>query len=267
MRTKNETTIAPPLVPVGGDAATKTTRKLASAADLLSGREEKLSAAEKAKRERTRTAIRGITSFATNTDGTKLLLPLGAEVFVLDRATMKASVPALGEGYPDSPSLSPDGARVAFVRDQDLWVADLGGKAPKRLTKHESPTVSNGSAEFVAQEELDSTQGYWWSPDGARVMYQRTDEAAVDTLYVSKPASPADAPTAFRYPRAGTPNAEVQLGIVPARGGKTVWIDWDRATFPYLRDAQRSRGVRRGSKLCCRCDLDWTGDGRAGGTG
>jgi dipeptidyl-peptidase-4 len=225
------------------DAETKTTRKLASAADLLSGREEQLSAAEKAKRERTRTAIRGITSVSVSTDGTKLLLPLGAEVFVLERATMKATVAALGDGYPDSPSLSPDGSRVAFVRDQDLWVADLAGKSPTRLTKHESPTVSNGSAEFVAQEELDRTQGYWWSPGSDRLMYQRTDEASVDTLYVSNPASPADAPTAFRYPRAGTPNAEIQLGIVSTKGGKTTWIDWDRAAFPYLRDAQWPRNA------------------------
>ncbi len=222
------------------DAATGAVDKLASAADLVAG-DVKLSAAEKALRERTRTALRGIVQVIATEDGTRLLIPLGEQVFVLDRGTRKAQPVALGAGYPDSPSISPDGSRVAFVRDQDLWVAEVAGKKPRRLTAHEAPAVSYGSAEFVAQEELDRTRGHWWSPDGQHLLYQRTDETAVETLYVTNPAHPSEPPTPFRYPRAGSSNADVKLAIMPVKGGKPVWIEWDRNALPYVRDVSWSK--------------------------
>lgn len=219
------------------DAATGKTRKLASAADLVASADVALSAAEKARRERTRTAIRGIVGASVSADGAKLLIALGQQVFLLDRATGKATAVDLGAGYPDSPMLSPDGKRVAFVRDGDVWTTEIGGK-PRRITKKDGPDVTNGSAEFAAQEELDRTAGMWWSPDGTRLIYQRTDESKVDTLHVSDPAHPERPPTPFRYPRAGTNNADVRLAVIGATGGKPTWIEWDRAAFPYVHDVQ-----------------------------
>ena len=220
------------------DADTKAIRKLASAADLVAADDVKLSAAEKARRERTRTSIRGIVSVQASDDGKTLLIPLGAQVFVLDRANGASRALDLGAGYPDDPRLSPDGKRVGFLRDGDLWIADVAGGAPRQLTKKDGPDVTNGAAEFVAQEELDRTRGYWFSPDGTQLIYQRTDESKVDTLYVADPGHPDQPPTPFRYPRAGRPNADVKLGIIPAAGGKTTWIEWDRAAFPYVHDVQ-----------------------------
>ncbi len=220
------------------DADTKQIRKLASASDLTAADDIKLSAEEKARRERTRTTIRGIVGVQASDDGKLLLIPLGAQVFLLERASATSRALALGDGYPEDPRLSPDGKRVAFVRDGDLWVADVAGGTPRRLTKKDGPDVTNGSAEFVAQEELDRTRGYWWSPDSSQLLYQRTDEAKVDTLYVADPAHPDQAPTPFRYPRAGTANADVKLGVVAATGGRTTWLAWDRAAFPYVHDVQ-----------------------------
>lgn len=219
------------------DAATGKVEKVASAADLVAG-DVKLSAAEKALRERTRTALVGIVQVGASEDGTRLLIPLGSQVFVFDRATRRSQSVALGAGYPDTPSLSPDGTRIAFVRDQDLWVADVGGKKPRKLTAHEGPAITYGAAEFVAQEELDRTAGYWWSPDSRQLIFQRTDETAVETLYVSNPTRPSEPPTPFRYPRAGTTNADVKLAIGSVKGGKPTWIEWDRAAFPYVHDVQ-----------------------------
>jgi dipeptidyl-peptidase-4 len=227
------------------DAASGEIVKLASAAELLAGSGDvKLSAAEKALRERTRNALRGIVHVDASEDGARLLIPLGDQVFVFERATRRSQTVALGAGYPDATSLSPDGARVAFVRDQDLWVADVGGKKPRKLTAHEGPAISWGSAEFVAQEELSRTRGYWWSPDGQQLLTQRTDENAVDTLYVANATNPAEPPTPFRYPRAGSTNAEVKLAIVSATGkGKPIWIEWDRDALPYVRDVQWPKGA------------------------
>ena len=221
------------------DVASGQIRKLASAAELLAAEEVTLSPAEKARRERTRTTIRGIVGVQASDDGNTLLVPLGGQVFLLDRSSGKSRSVPLGDGYPDDPRLSPDGTRVGFLRDGELWVADVSGGPPRRLTRKDGPDVSNGAAEFVAQEELERTRGYWWSPDGAQLVYQRTDESKVDKLFVANPFRPEQAPTPFHYPRAGTSNADVRLGVTSARaGGKTVWIDWDRTAFPYVRDVQ-----------------------------
>ncbi len=225
------------------DADSKQIRKLASAADLVAADEIKLSAAETARRERTRTSIRGIVSAQPSDDGKQVLIPLGAQVFVLDRASGKARALDLGPGYPEDPRLSPDGKRLAFVRDGELWVAELAGGKPRKLTKKDGPAVSFGAAEFIAAEELDRTRGYWWSPDSKQLLVQRTDEAKVDTMYVSDPGDPAAAPTPFRYPRAGATNADVQLGVVAATGGRITWIDWDRAAYPYVHDVQWPDGL------------------------
>jgi dipeptidyl-peptidase-4 len=212
-------------------------RSLATAETLLAGAEEKLSDADKARRERTRTQTQGIVDVELSHDGARVLVPLGDRMFVLDRASGKAT-PLDAGGYPYDPHLSPDGTRVGYVLDGDLYVIDVAGGKPRRVTTRPSPTVEHGVAEFVAQEELDRTRGWWWSPDGKRLAYQRTDNAPVDQLYVADPMHPDAAPVAFRYPRAGRPNADVQLGIIGAGGGATTWVTWDRAAFPYVADVE-----------------------------
>ncbi|HXO30526.1 MAG TPA: S9 family peptidase, partial [Thermoanaerobaculia bacterium] len=97
-------------------------RLLASAEQLLGGGEERLSAEEKARRERARLAARGIASFALPDDGARVLVPLSGRLFVIERSTGAVrELPAAG-GYPLDPRFSPDGARVACVRDGDLYV-------------------------------------------------------------------------------------------------------------------------------------------------
>lgn len=216
------------------DADTGAVTKLAAAADLVKTTEVQLSAAEKAKRERLRMSLRGIVSVTASKDGKRLLIPLGSELFVMDRADGKARTVNVGGGYPDSPLLSPDGRRIAFIRDRDVWVVDVDGGKPVRVTRSTDPAVSFGAAEFVAAEELDRTAGTWWSPTGDRLIIQRTDERAVDTLYVANPRHPDQAPTPFRYPRAGSTNATVGFDIYPAKGGRATPIQWDATAFPYV---------------------------------
>jgi dipeptidyl-peptidase-4 len=218
------------------DAASGKVEKLATADGLLAGKAEALSDAEKARRERTRTATRGIIDAELSKDGTTILVPLGERVFAVDRAR-GTSREVTVTGYPYDPHLSPDGTRLGWVHDGDLYVAPLAGGSPTRLTTR--PALSHGDvehavAEFAAQEELDRRAGWWWSPDGSQIAYQRTDNSPVDTLWVGDPRHPEKQPVAFRYPRTGRPNAVVTLGVLPAGGGDTTWIEWDRARWPYL---------------------------------
>jgi dipeptidyl-peptidase 4 len=210
------------------------TKPLVEIEKVLSAGEERLSDAERARRERSRTQTSGVVDVSVLREGTRVLVPIGERLFVLERADNQVRELQAGPGFPFDPQLSPDGKHVAFVRDSDLWILDVDGAAPARkLTQHE-PDLEYGSAEFVAQEELDRKSGYVWSPDSQMLAFQRTDAREVDTLYVSNPRHPEQKPTPFKYPRAGRPNAKVDLGIVAiAAGSKPRFVHWDES-LPYL---------------------------------
>ena len=211
---------------------TQAVREVLSPETLLGGKAETLSVAERARRERARQVLRGFTSFALSEDGTRLLLPFSGKLYVVRRSD--AHVTALaGEGWLDA-RFSPDGTRVAAVKDNELFVIDLAGGQVRQLTHGASDTLTHGVAEFVAQEEMDRFSGFWWSPDGHSLAYEEADLSPVQTLYIPDPTNPADPPNAFRYPRAGTPNARVRLGVISQAGGPTVWAKWDSDKYPYL---------------------------------
>ena len=186
-------------------------RTLATAEDLLGASEEALSAQEKARRERTRTATRGVVDIDVSSDGATIFVPIGGMFVLIDRATgTRTPIDPGGAAY--DPHLSPDGAHVAFVRDHALWIIGRTGAARPLTAPPEGH--EDGVADFAAQEELGRTRGYWWSPDSTQLAVQRTDNRAIDTLYVSDPRHPERVPVPFKYPRAGTANAQVSLGVV-----------------------------------------------------
>jgi dipeptidyl-peptidase 4 len=213
------------------DTRTGKVRTLVIAGDLLGAADEALSDAEKARRERSRTATRGVVDIDLSSDGRTVMFALGGRFFLLDRVNgaCQATDPG-GDAY--DPHLSPDAAKIAFVRDGDLWIASVGAPS-RRLTLHPAD-VEYGVAEFVAQEELSRRRGFWWSPDSQSLVFQRSDSRAVETLYVSDPRHPDHPPVPFKYPRAGTTNVSMDLGIVPVAGGPPTWVRWDLGAFPYL---------------------------------
>jgi dipeptidyl-peptidase-4 len=216
-------------------------RTLATADDLLGADDEQLSDAERARRERTRTATRGVVDVGVSDDGKTVLVPLGDRLYLIARGETEGGDPrprAIDPGGPVyDPHLSPDGTMVAFVRDGDLWVASVG-EPPRRLT-HRPEGFEYGVADFAAQEEMHRTHGFWWAPDGRRIVFQRSDLRAVQTLYVADARHNDRPPVPFRYPRAGTPNAIVDLGVIDVRApGEPRWLTWDRDRYEYLVSVQ-----------------------------
>jgi dipeptidyl-peptidase-4 len=211
-------------------------RTLVTAADLLGSDGEHLSDAEKARRERTRTATKGVVDIDVSEDGKTVLVPLAGKFFLVDRPTGKrTTIDPAGPAY--DPHLSPDGTKVAFVRDGDLWLAAAGAK-PHQLTKHPAG-FEYGVADFAAQEELRRTRGFWWSPDSKQIVFQRSDVRKIETIYVADARHNDRAPVLFKYPRAGTPNAIVDLGVLDVAGhGEPRWITWDHNTYEYLVSVQ-----------------------------
>jgi dipeptidyl-peptidase 4 len=199
---------------------------------LLQGGEEKLSAEEKSRRERERQSLRGFTSFQLSKDGTKILVALSSKLYVIARSDGRVTeLP--GKNWID-PHFSPDGRAVAAVTGGELHVIDLETKTEKALTAGATETLTHGTAEFVAQEEMDRHEGSWWSPDSESIAYQETDNSGVEARFIANPLHPESTPAKNFYPRAGTANAKARLGIVPRAGGETRWVEWDREKYPYL---------------------------------
>lgn len=228
------------------DCRTGIERVLLTAEQILGGQDETLSAEEKAQRERLRLATRGIARYDLSDDGKQILVPLSGRLFVVDRATGKSNeVKSLTSGYPLDATFSPDGKKIACVRNGEIFVTDLavGWAVPttpsptpheRQITSGAGGTISNGTAEFAAQEEMDRHQGYWWSPDSQSIVYQQTDTAGMETFHILDPLHPESEPHEWPYPRCGGKNAAVRLGMVSVNGGATRWLDWDREKFPYL---------------------------------
>ncbi|HET9985860.1 MAG TPA: S9 family peptidase [Longimicrobiales bacterium] len=150
------------------------------------------------------------------------------DYWVLDVASGKLTKLGGPEAPPSSlmfAKFSPDSRRVAYVRQNNLYVEDLGTGKLTPLTTDGSRTIINGTFDWVNEEELNLRDGFRWSPDGERIAYWQLDASGVrdfdliddtDSLYsFVKPV---------QYPKAGTTNSAVRVGSVSAAGGATTWL-------------------------------------------
>ncbi|MCA2978057.1 MAG: DPP IV N-terminal domain-containing protein, partial [Myxococcaceae bacterium] len=201
------------------DVATGQTKELLTPDSLLKGASETLSAAEKARLERQRVSARGFTSYQLSPDGSRLLVVLSGRLYVVERASGKVTQLKTGDGACIDPKFSPDGARVGYVRDFDVHVVDLMKNVEARVTIGGTDERPNGLAEFVAQEEMSRFSGFWFSPDGKAVVFQKTDHVGLERFGIADPMHPEAEVDRFFYPRPGKKNAAVALAIVPVGGG------------------------------------------------
>jgi len=212
--------------------ADRSLREILTPEKLLQGADEKLTAEERSRRERERQSLRGFTSFQLSKDASKLLVALSSRLYLVARSDGHVTeLP--GRNWID-PHFSPDGRAVAAVSGGELHVIELEKMTDTTLTSGASETLTHGTAEFVAQEEMDRHEGFWWSPDSQSIVYQETDNSGVESRFIADPLHPETAPAKNFYPRAGTQNAKVRLGIVARAGGDTRWVEWNREKYPYL---------------------------------
>ncbi|HET9672144.1 MAG TPA: prolyl oligopeptidase family serine peptidase, partial [Actinomycetota bacterium] len=194
---------------------------------------EELTPEERDRRERMREALTGVTSFAADPSLTVATAVVGGAVWVADLLAGGARPLEGSPGGAFDARVDPTGRWVASIAAGALLVQDLHGGAARTLVSEDDPDVHWGVAEFVAAEELERHRGYWWSPDGERIAAARVDERPVQVWHISDPTDPSREPRAVRYPRAGTPNADVSLSVLGLDGTR-IDVEWDRAAFEYL---------------------------------
>ncbi|MEL6724353.1 MAG: DPP IV N-terminal domain-containing protein, partial [Pseudomonadota bacterium] len=225
---------------------------------LMEPEEVELSEEEKALRERKRIAGRkGIVAYDWGTANT-LLIPIGGDLHLVTLTDSGAEARQLTatDSFEYDAKVSPRGTYVSFVRDGAVYAIDLVSGEEQRLTPLAEPdkAIAYGVAEFVAQEEMDRYTGYWWSPDDRFIAYTKVDESTVDIIPRFDIAAEDVTVIDQRYPRAGRPNAIVDLFVRDLETGTVTEINWRRddwglAVDQYLARVYFRRGRTGGENL------------------
>src|SRR6266566_2996136 len=141
-------------------------------------------------------------------------------------------------GYQQFAKFSPDGRRVAFVRDNNIYVTDLATGAETALTADGGENVINGTSDWVYEEELDLRDAFRWSPDGSRIAFWRLDQSTIRPFYLEDFDSLYARLVPVHYPKTGTANSEVKIGVAELGTGRTAWIDLgaDKAIYVAAMD-------------------------------
>lgn len=215
------------------DARTGEERLVADPLLLLAAGDEDLPEAERIRRERARESASGVVGFATNGEVTVAAFALSGRLFAAGLISAAArEIAVQGPVFDPRPDPSSDSKRIAYVCGSTLRIAELDGQSWELAGED---GVTWGSADFIAAEEMGRSQGFWWSPDGARIAACRVDVSAVQRWWIADPARPDHEPVPHAYPAAGTANPSVELHVLALDGG-SVPIEWDRDAFPYLVD-------------------------------
>ena len=209
------------------DAATGHGSVLATAKQLAS-----LSEAEIDEKDADHRARYSMSAYLWADDSQHLLLDKGGHLWLYDIAAGTGSmIVDTGAGSGDDPKFSPDAKSVSYLRGHNLYVHPVAGQAAKEtaLTSiaagTEEGALLNGEVDWVYLEELDVRSNYFWAPDSSAIAYLQADESKVP-LYPIEDWIPRHAGIdPQRYPQPGDPNPAVRIGVVPAGGGATRWIE------------------------------------------
>ncbi len=184
------------------------------------------------------TAQLEIENYAWSADGKRLLIFTNSQrvwrqntrgdFWVLDLSSGKLSKLG-GDAKPSTlmfAKFSPDGTRVGYVRENNLYVENLADNKITPLTSDGSRTNINGTFDWVYEEELDLRDGWRWSPDGKSIAYWQLDAEGVRDFYLINDTDELYSKIIpIQYPKAGGTNSAGRVGVLSSAGGPTRWLE------------------------------------------
>lgn len=131
-------------------------------------------------------------------------------------------------------NFSPDGNKLAFVRDNNVFVTDIKTGKELQVTSDGSSEILNGHSDWVYEEEFGLINGIKWSPDSKSIAFWRFDQTPVPEIQIAKWDSLHFNFLKYHYPKAGDDNSLIKIGIANAETGKTLWADLGNETDIYI---------------------------------
>jgi len=191
------------------------------------GREAELPLQEQLRRERLRRREVGITEYWWAAEAPVMLVPIEDDLYRWEAGSLRRLTSGAA-----TPQISRDGRLVFFVREGEVRVLDQDGE--RVLTSGAQPGVTNGSAEYVAQEELDRHSGFWVSRDSRWLAFEQVDERHIPVYPIVHQGQDRIEIEEHRYPFAGADNVRWRLGVTPVAGGDVRWLDLGDPEDHYL---------------------------------
>jgi dipeptidyl-peptidase-4 len=177
----------------------------------------------------------GIAAYATDAVGGLAVFALASRLWTVDVVGGRVRrLPV--EGSVADPRPDPTGRRIAYRCDGALRVVEVNGTGDRALAVPEGPDVTFGIAGHTGAASPSGPRGFWWAPDGERLLVARVDSTSVELWHIANPGNPIEPVSAVRYPAVGTANAEITLWIMGPAGSRTE-VRWDRRAFEYVPDA------------------------------
>ena len=157
-----------------------------------------------------------------------------ANYYVYDFAT-KTLQPLSKNGKQRLATFSPDATKVAFMRDNNLFIKDLKTGEEKQFTNDGLYNhIINGAPDWVYEEEFSFSQGFYWSPDSKKIAFMKFDESKVREFQMEEFEGLYPDWYSFKYPKAGEDNSIVEIYVYDLESGKTVKMDTGKETDIYL---------------------------------
>jgi dipeptidyl-peptidase-4 len=173
---------------------------------------------------------------AVDANGKRTAYLYQGDVFVLELHSPQFFRVTETEKAEKSLSFSPDGKKLAYVRDNNLFFYDLDARQENQITNDGTETMLNGTLSWVYWEEVFGRRdiGYWWSPDSKSLVFLKTDESAVGIAYYLDHRSNYAKLIEQRHPKSGTTNPTVKVGVIELYSGNTAWADIDADSYEYI---------------------------------
>ena len=193
-----------------------------------------LSEAEKSRRERLGVQSHGVVDYAWDDEGRFILAPVEGDLWLWTRGDGSLKPLTRGGGDHIDAKVSPKGRYVSYVRADNLYVIPSSGGPERTITSGGRELTSWATAEFIAQEEMGRSTGYWWSPDERRIALTHVDERGVDVVERLDVGAAGATVVRQRYPRPGRANAIVTLHVADLAAKTTIAVDLGASSDVYV---------------------------------
>jgi len=170
-------------------------------------------------------------------DASTIVFTFKGDVFTLDAKSGEVTRRTTTKSKEGNVDFSPDGKWISFNRDNDMWMIDTATGDEIQLTTTGSDSLLNGILDWVYMEELftrGNVRAHWWAPDGSAIAYLQIDESPVQTFPLVNFIPAYNKATMQHYPKAGSPNPIVRVGVYDIEARETRWMKIDTSDDSYI---------------------------------